>query len=392
MGRDHSKPRLPTCPLCKLRKASRRELVEHVMLECAPQETKCVCSRCGVIYRKTRRARLHNDGHECYKGNYNFRVQFVGYTLPAVKSLLASQGVVPTMVDEVAVKLQWNDPNGKDYYVSPGVERLRGKKRPPVATVRDALLGESAELDPPVAVPPKKLAVEGKLDLPQDVLDWPDNATVALTPDSDVLAVLGPETVSSPEVWAPINTPKPIYEPVDECSPDPPEGATQPIVIEDDQSVTVTKSVVCLPPVMDLNNNPTPVSLPVTVPVSPVKSNFAQQHWYPGGWYNRCTTQTEKLGIVVPLVRTDYFKGPSGEPMMRFPAVLRSSGHLVYVLAPTTNSCPEAVLRDCPQLAPYQPTLPEDLPWADQSVEGVKCEISGVLLQNGQAGLRNCQF
>ena len=96
------------------------------------------------------------------------------------------------------------------------------------------------------------------------------------------------------------------------------------------------------------------------------------------------TTDLPKVGILVPLPGTEYLANQDGERLMRFPAIHSATRGLVYVVAPALNSCEASVLRDCPELEPYQPTLPEDLDWPAQTHQGIRM-ASDMILMQGQA-------
>mgnify|MGYP007021599429 CR=1 FL=1 len=311
----------------------------------------------------------------------------MGYTLASLRVLLGYRGVSPTLVDQVAKRFQWVDPVEKGYAVCPVVEKRPKPYKRPVVPVRDALLGEVSDMPPPKIEDPAPKASE----LP-DALEWAPNTTISLEADPDLLGILGTEEPVPQDTWVPPQTPQPDVQIIRE--PEKPEGDSSPSEVET-APVSATGAANGLPqsqPLSAVRANPGGHSgtEPFTQGVAPVSPGAS--HWYPGTWFNRCGTVPSHVGVIVPLARTDYFNGPSGERLMKFPAIHKATGTLVYLVSPSTDACPDSVLRDCPQFQAYKPTLPEDLPWAGQSIEGIRCGVTGVLLQGAGANFQYVSY
>ncbi len=65
----------------------------------------------------------------------------------------------------------------------------------------------------------------------------------------------------------------------------------------------------------------------------------------------------EIIGVMYPSNEATYGWDALGNYMMRFPAVSRLSGQLIYVVTPHFTGSQTDILASCPELTPYQPVI-----------------------------------
>ena len=109
MGRDLIPPDLKVpkgsnmCPFCRVRKVTARSLADHCLEEIL-DNVHYMCSRCGVSYRYQSRKKMRDNGHICWSMNCAFKISRKYYSVDAIKTLLAAQGIRPAIVDRAVLK------------------------------------------------------------------------------------------------------------------------------------------------------------------------------------------------------------------------------------------------------------------------------------------------
>jgi len=266
------------------------------------------------------------------------------YTLKGLKALVKPQGVTSSDIDIAVKEMAWTAPVHRSVRIIP----KHGKKKSWT----------------PVKAPSAKQNVGLSLGDPLQMLPEPPMNQITSTVDSTPLLSNFMDLFGSDD-GNPLN--KPMYQP---------------------ETVPVN------PPSMDCSSG-----LPETVlaqapaenlpPPNTSDSGLASvlDYWLLPTWANGYVTDRTRIGVVMPLERTEYFWGPNGERYLRFPAIWRMTGTVVLVIAPVQGHCPETILRDCPELGPYKPQFPETLPWTNQNLGGIPCSFSGLLYQDVTAGL-----
>jgi hypothetical protein len=137
-----------------------------------------------------------------------------------------------------------------------------------------------------------------------------------------------------------------------------------------------------MPMTIALRQSPNSETLPSSTRAPMTLANWTIPHWAAN-----YRTNIAKLGIVVPMDRSEYFwNDVTRERFIRFPAIIRDTGTFVLVIAPADNACPETILRDCSYLSAYQPNVPQ-LVGTGLPSGGVPCSFEGLLLQELNTGL-----